>query len=209
MATSAAVARRTQEERSAATRARLLDATIECLVELGYAGATTTEIVRRAGVSRGAQVHHFPTKAELVEEAIVHLARRRREELRHEVDAAAPKGDRFALAVDLLHRSFSGPLFDAAMELIVAARTDASLRPAVRNVERDAQQGIREMCEVVFGPDALRRKAFRDAVEMTVRLTAGMATTRMMRGNGGDDELLEVWKRLVRPLLRSKGENGR
>jgi AcrR family transcriptional regulator len=193
--------RRTQEERSAATRERLLDATIECLVELGYAGTTTTEVVRRAGVSRGAQVHHYPTKAELVEEAIVHLSRRRREELRRELEAKRPNGDRVSVAVDLLAKSFTGPLFAAAMELVVAARTDEALRPAVRAVERDAEQGIRELCAEVFGPEALRRRSFRDALEMTVRLTAGMAVTRMMRGNGNDAELLAAWKRVARPLI--------
>ena len=193
--------RRTQEERSAATRVRLLDATIECLVELGYAGTTTTEIVKRAGVSRGAQVHHFPTKAELVAEAIVHLSRKRREELRHELETAKANGDRFSLAVDLLAKSFSGPLFAAAMELVVAARTDEALRPAVRAVERDADEGIRELCAKVFGPEALRRKAFRDAIEMTIRLAAGMAMTQMMRGEGNEAELLAAWKRVVRPLI--------
>jgi AcrR family transcriptional regulator len=193
--------RRTQEERSAATRERLLDATIECLVELGYAGTTTTEVVRRAGVSRGAQVHHFPTKAELVEQAIVHLSGRRREELRRELEASPPNGDRVSLAVDLLAKSFSGPLFAAAMELIVAARTDEALRPAVRAVERDVDQGIRDLCAEVFGPGALRRRSFRDALEMTVRLTVGMAVSRMMRGEGTDAELLEAWKRLARPLI--------
>lgn len=65
---------RTQEERSAATRAALLDATVACLVDYGYASLTTTRVVERAGVSRGAQVHHFPTKAQLVTEAVRHLA---------------------------------------------------------------------------------------------------------------------------------------
>ncbi len=51
-----------QEERSAETRRRLLDATVACLFERGYAGTTTTELARRAGVSRGAQMHHFPKK---------------------------------------------------------------------------------------------------------------------------------------------------
>ena len=63
--------RRTQEERTAAMRERLLNATVECLYELGYAKTTTTAIVERAGVSRGAQLHHFPTKADL---AIAHNA---------------------------------------------------------------------------------------------------------------------------------------
>lgn len=194
--------RRTQEERSAATRARLLDATIGCLVERGYAGTTTAEIVKRAGVSRGAQVHHFPTKGDLVAQAIVHLSRKRREELRRELEAAHPNGDRVSLAVDLLAKSFSGPLFYAAMELVVAARTDAELRPGVRAVERDAEEGIRELCLEVFGADAIRRKSFREALEMTIRLTAGVAMARMMRGDDGNDpELLAAWKRVARPLI--------
>ena len=62
--------RRTHAERSATTRTALLDATIECLAELGYSGTTTAEVVRRAGLSRGAQVHHFPTKALLIAAAL-------------------------------------------------------------------------------------------------------------------------------------------
>src|SRR5436190_7809532 len=72
--------RRSNAERSAATQARLLDATIECLVERGWAGTSTTEIVRRAGVSRGAQVHHYPTKEDLVLAAVEHLVDRRTRE---------------------------------------------------------------------------------------------------------------------------------
>src|SRR4051794_34312081 len=67
-------------ERSAETRRKLLDATIDSLVELGWAGTSTTEVVRRAGVSRGAQVHHYPTKSELVLAAVEHLLLRRVDE---------------------------------------------------------------------------------------------------------------------------------
>lgn len=201
--------RRTQEERSAATRALLLDATIDCLVERGYARTTTAEIVKRAGVSRGAQVHHFPTKGDLVAQAIVHLSRKRREELRRELAASTPNGDRVSLAVDLLAKSFSGPLFFAAMELVVAARTDAELRPGVRAVEEDAEEGIRELCREVFGPEAIRRRAFRDALEMTVRLSAGIAMAHMMRGDGNDKELLAAWKKVARPLMIDEGSKAK
>jgi len=68
--------RQTNEARSARTRGKVLDATIDCLLELGYANTTTTLISERAGVSRGAQLHHFPTKAELVAAAVEHLATR-------------------------------------------------------------------------------------------------------------------------------------
>src|SRR5262249_54965869 len=120
--------RRTQEERSAAMRARLLDATIACLDELGYARTTTPEIARRAGVSPGAQLHHFPTKQELVTSAVQHLFERRHAEFLAAF-AAVPEGaDRRAAGIDLLWAMFEGATFHAWLELAVAGRTDPELR---------------------------------------------------------------------------------
>jgi AcrR family transcriptional regulator len=52
--------RRTQAERREQTRTALLDATVSCLVDLGFSATTTTEVTRRAGVSLGAVMHDFP-----------------------------------------------------------------------------------------------------------------------------------------------------
>src|ERR1700712_781711 len=71
-----------QEERTRVMRQRLLDATIECLVEHGWSGTSTTLVSQRAGVSRGAQLHHFPTKNDLALAAGAHLSDMRRDELR-------------------------------------------------------------------------------------------------------------------------------
>ena len=65
--------RRTQAERRETTRQALLEATIASLVEAGYARTTTTEVVRRAGVSQGALFNHFPTKSALVAAAAEQL----------------------------------------------------------------------------------------------------------------------------------------
>ena len=70
-----------QEERTRAMRARLLEATVELLVEKGYAGTSTTLVSERAGVSRGAQLHHFPTKQDLVVAAVRHVTEVRGAEL--------------------------------------------------------------------------------------------------------------------------------
>src|SRR5262245_64527906 len=125
------VVRRTQAERSAATRARLLDATVECVSELGYARTTTPEIARRAGLSRGAQLHHFPTKAELVASAVEHLVKRRNREFR-EAFARVPAGvDRYAAAIDILWSMLCGPSADAWCELALAEGTDPGVRHRV------------------------------------------------------------------------------
>jgi AcrR family transcriptional regulator len=115
-----------QQERSRATQQRLLAATIDCLVKYGWSGTTTTVVAERAGVSRGAQLHHYPTRAALVVAAVAHLSELRADELRAEAVAlrsqhAAGRVDRM---VELFAASFMGPLFTAALELWVAARTD-------------------------------------------------------------------------------------
>ncbi|MEV5570375.1 TetR/AcrR family transcriptional regulator [Spirillospora sp. NPDC052269] len=144
--------RRTQEERTAATRAALLDATVACLVEYGYHGTTTTRVVERAGVSRGAQVHHFPTKDALVLAAVEHLARKRADRfLAEDLDRLRASADPLGDALDLLWRAFQGPLFEASMELWVAARTDPGLREHVAEFERLITAGILDISRAVFG----------------------------------------------------------
>jgi AcrR family transcriptional regulator len=116
-------------------RARLLEATVECLVECGFAGTSTTLVSERAGVSRGAQLHHFPTKNDLVVAAVEHLTEKRAAEL---ASAAArlPEGSRRTRAVlHMLGDHFAGPVFTAALELWVAARTDPALLGAVGPLE--------------------------------------------------------------------------
>src|SRR5262252_259553 len=81
----------TQAERTAATCERLLDATVATLVERGYRGTTTPEICKRAGVSRGAQLHHYPTKEALVAAAVEHVLTKRLAEVQNRL-ANAPSG---------------------------------------------------------------------------------------------------------------------
>lgn len=128
--------RRTQEERSASMRARLLDATVATLADKGYARTTTTEIARRARVSRGAQLHHFPTKDDLVTAAVEHLLEQRRHEFLTAF-AKLPTGkNRATAAIELLWSMISGPTYFAWLEVLVAARTDARLRRTVQGIVR-------------------------------------------------------------------------
>src|SRR3954470_14576480 len=73
---------RTQQQRRDETRRALLDAAVQSLIEVGFARTTTLEVQRRAQVSRGALLHHFPSKAELLVAAIDHLAEIRARELK-------------------------------------------------------------------------------------------------------------------------------
>jgi AcrR family transcriptional regulator len=133
--TTHAPSRATQGERTRAMRQRLMEATVDSLVELGWAGTTTTVVSQRAGVSRGAQLHHFPSKQALVVAAVEHLTDRRRDDMRRHAESL-PEHDRIRGVLEILAAQFVSPVFFAALELWVAARTDADLRESVAPLER-------------------------------------------------------------------------
>jgi AcrR family transcriptional regulator len=131
--------RRTQAERRARTRKALLAATVEALVDEGYARVTTRGVAERAGVSIGALQHHFENKSELVAAAMEHLIA----ELAQELVARAPTagGSERKLAealLDALWELHKGQLMAAVAELAIAARTDVGLRERFAPVQRDA-----------------------------------------------------------------------
>jgi AcrR family transcriptional regulator len=127
--------RRTQAERTAAMRTRLLDATIESLVTYGYAGTTTPRVAELAGVTRGAQIHHFRSKEDLVVAAIEHLAQQRAQGAIRELGRVQASPDPVSMVLDFLWEAHQGPMFIATLELWVAARTDPVLARQIERVE--------------------------------------------------------------------------
>ncbi|MDH5670865.1 MAG: TetR/AcrR family transcriptional regulator [Myxococcales bacterium] len=129
--------RRTQQQRRDATRALLMQATVASLVEQGYRGTTTLEIERRAEVSRGARIHHFPTKAALLAAAVDHLYNRLSDHY-DEAFGQAPPGTqdarRLRSGLRLLWSLYCSPGYAAVLELNMAARTDDELRAQLQEV---------------------------------------------------------------------------
>jgi AcrR family transcriptional regulator len=183
-------ARRSNAERSAATQTRLLDATIECLIERGWAGASTTEIVRRAGVSRGAQVHHYPTKEDLVIAAVEHLVERRIREFQTTF-ADLPAAQRTpAAAMRVLYDRCFRATFEPWLELAVAARTDPELHARFVQFESRFFETALATFRQLF-PDAAADPTFaRIALRLTFAVLEGLATGRMI--DVPEDELTAV-----------------
>ncbi|MDX6616174.1 MAG: hypothetical protein QOD60_1265 [Solirubrobacterales bacterium] len=189
--------RRTQDQRRAETRAALLDATIECLVTYGYAKTTTGRIAELAGVSRGAQIPYFRSRAELVGAALGHLAERRIEavHVRLAGDAVSP-GE----WLDAIWEEHQGPVFDAALELWVASRTDPELRKNLQRVERDVAAAVAGKAEAAVGPKA-RRPGFTDDLVFALATIRGLALLRISNG-GSSRALAERWRQTRERLLR-------
>ncbi len=173
--------RRTQESRSSETRLRVLDATVACLIELGYAGTTTAAVQDRAGISRGALMHHFGSKAELLVAAVRHLAEQRGVNLVQQAAALPPGADRTAQAIELLWETFTGPLFTATLELWTASRTDDDLRPAVLEFERSLRRQLDLAMGHLFGEAVAASPSFSPAVELTLQFMRGAAVTMILR----------------------------
>jgi AcrR family transcriptional regulator len=132
-----AAGRRTQQQRRDATRKRLLDATIESLIECGYYAATTLEIERRAGVSRGARIHHYPTKASLLAAAVDHLYDQVSNSYELAFGGSEPgtsDAQRVSAGLRRLWQVFRAREYSAVIELTVAARTDEELRACLQIV---------------------------------------------------------------------------
>lgn len=149
--------RRSQEERSAETRTRLLDATIECLLRYGYSGTTTPRVAELAGVTRGAQVHHFGSKDDLMLAALQHLTAKRisTEVARFSVDFAS-SDDVIDAILDLLWDIHSAPIFIPIVEMWVAGRTNSELGREVAKFESVATTTLMSVI-AEFAPEGIHR----------------------------------------------------
>ena len=194
---------RTQQQRRDETRRVLLDAAVESLIEVGYARTTTLEVQRRAEASRGALLHHFPSKTELLVAAVDHLAEMRARELKT-LALQLPKTARTDAVLELLWQCFSGEFFQVAMELRAAARTDPELRAALVPAERALRDRIVAQARQLFGGELATAKNLDRAIDMTLHFFIGAAMTAVLHK---DDrrvrELVDDWKRLFLHVVKS------
>lgn len=200
-ATAAAPVRRTQEERSAATQARLLDAAVQCLVELGYGATTTTVVAERAGVSRGAQLHHFATRAELVGAAVQHVFTGLTEDYQRGFASVAARGDRVRGAIELLWSMFVQPRHLAALDLYLAARTDAELRAVLKPIAARHRDNVLALARAYFPEAAATQPRFDTVIDLILETMLGMTLSRGLYGERpGDAAVLAEIERLAREL---------
>jgi AcrR family transcriptional regulator len=199
--------RRTQAQRRDGTRTALLDATVGCLVDLGFAATTTTQVTRRAGVSIGALLHHFPNKAELLVGAVRHVLQRRQDEFRAAMAALDPAADRVEASIDLLWSAYAGPTFVAWLELWVAARTDADLAAAMVAVDEEFLRQSQAMFVELFPADEYP-DAVRVALPFAFALMDGVALGRLIPHGENTTGPIDTLKALARLGLTPAARTG-
>ncbi len=195
--------RRTQEQRRAATRQALLDASLSCLIEDGYAGLTTRRVAARAGVSPATQRFYFPSRAAFVAAAVEQLAiELRRQVSGHPLRSAHPV-ERFRAWLDELWAICNGPTFHAMAELSAAARTDHDAREGFAAAERAVTRQIVLAAKELF-PDDLPRLRFRVLLDVATTSMLGLAMFQTVaeqaeldrRWNAIRDQLIGMYREL-------------
>ena len=196
----------TQAERTAVTTEKLLEATVTSLIERGYRGTSTLEVCRRAGVSRGAQLHHYPTKESLVAAAVEHLLSQRVNQLQARRTTAPAGVLDLEDAASFLWKVYTGDTFYAWLELVVASRTDDELRKIVAGLDERLVAKAERVVRKFLLPYVEDARRIRATTRLILAIFDGLATHRIL---SHDDALAKDALRVARDcgLFAPKDKN--
>jgi AcrR family transcriptional regulator len=197
-------ARRTQAERSEQMRRRIVEAAAAEMREVGYARFRTAAVASRAGVSRGAQLHHFPTKDELVFATLSHVfqaalekTERRAKRLRRGEDAL---GEIIADAREF----FFAPDFFLTLDIVMAASTDRRFRRRVLDLARATRlPAERAWLAALVGTGVAEQQA-EDLLWLTLSIVRGLAIRTLWQNEPKRfDRLFALWRDMAGAAMTS------
>lgn len=201
MAVPGSVTREPQQERSRSTRRALMDAAVACISELGWTGATVAVIAERAGVSRGAAQHHFPTREDLVVATVEYLGEQQVGHLRARAAELPTHRARIEPVVSMLLELYTGTAFRAALHLWVAASTDPALRAAVVPLEARVGREAHRLAVELLGADESRPGA-RELVRATLDLARGLGLANLLTDDSARRRQITArWAQVLRDGL--------
>lgn len=179
-------ARAPQQDRSRATRSRLLEAAVACLAEVGWSGATVAVVAERAGVSRGAAQHHFPTREALFVAAVEHVANERSAAIRNRMVGGVRSGGSTGASgltthevVEMVVDIYTGTLFRAAVALWVASASEPELRAQVVPLEARIGRQVHRVTVDLLGVDEAD-DGVREMVQATLDLARGLGLANLL-----------------------------
>lgn len=181
-----ASAPQTQAERSRAMRKRLREATLDCLIKDGYAKTTVSAVCERAGVSRGAYVHQYASKHELILDVANALLRQSHRRLTKAVLEITDESDRLQnLLIALWQEIFSTPLYSAYMALLMASQNDAELAQTLRSISAQQLMLLDVAADHYFEPAAGKSVKSKDLFVLATWTLSGMASEAHLANNPG------------------------
>ena len=210
MAARSTLGRRTQEERASATRQKLCCATLQCLAELGYKKTSVSQIVKKAGTTVGARLHHYPYKIDLVEAAFEYhfeTAIRRVENFLRAREEVSLEDFVDFVWLDWLD-TYHGDSFPAVVEGLVAARTDEDLRRRLTPLFEHWYQFQDGTFRSLFGktmPDL----PLETLMSATTALFRGMMVVQSVRPDPAyHRRLIDLWLTMFHDYAAKRGYGG-
>ncbi len=167
-----------QAQKSAMTRDRILDAAISCFIEEGYNKMTTAKVASNAGVSRGAMLHHFPSKTELIQATVEYLHQKLLDDYTNRVNRIEITDEGHArrrAGLDAYWDYLTGDLANAYHELCVAGRTDPELKDILKDSSNRFDEHVQETNARLFSEWADTGDRFLLAMDVTRFMMEGMA----------------------------------
>lgn len=195
--------REPQQDRSRATRRRLLVACVECLADVGWSATTVAVVAERAGVSRGAAQHHFPTREDLITAALEHMFDERIEAARAELTGTGTSPTTEAVVARLVEH-FTGTLFKAALQVWTAAAADEALRERVVPLEQKFGRVAHRMAIEALGVSDEDETVHR-LVQATLDLARGLGLADVLTDDSARrGEVVRAWAAHLDAVLRER-----
>ena len=180
---------RSQQERSVSTIARLKRATVALIAERGYASITTNEIAQRAGVSRGALLHHYPLKIDLIADAAEEVWREAAAEVRRLSEELCRSAGFVDAFVDRMwEQVFREEAVKMSLDLMSAAQADADLRARIDAALRQLFDSYDEIADQVFAGAGLSRGERVTLVSFATCAIRGLRVQNIMAPSPGMTE---------------------
>ena len=194
--------RRTQAERSATTRARILKAAVTCLFRQGYGATTTVSVAASAKVSRGAMLHHFPSKADLMLATLTHVLELNQANFAKAAAKIDDPWERYAALPDLRLAAARQPAGVAFMEIMVGARSDEAVQSRFPEIQQRLQgrssQRMAEWAQAAGVKVTPRDQAVSHAISLAI---FGLAIEGLVIPGANIEEVLTVLRDLKRSAM--------
>jgi AcrR family transcriptional regulator len=202
--------RRTQAERSEETQTRILKAAANLIRKRGYAHFRTAEVAKEAGLSRGAQLHHFPTKDSLVVATLEYVFEQAQMLSRRRASAVNRPRDLIEAVIEDAREFFFSEHFMVAIDIVLSTSTNQSVRKQILDISRKARRPVEAAWAEALAANGVPGQLASDIVALTLSLVRGMAL-RTLWDNDPKwfDELFSLWRQMIKVFLSDRQPRSR
>lgn len=196
-----------KQDRSRATRDRILRSTISCLAESGWHGTTTTLVAERTGISRGALQHHFPTREDLFLTAIDYMFDEQYQMGPTEPAEHQTQGDDFDYIVEKVLEYYASDVFKAALQIWSVGASEPALRERIRPLEDKFARGIYAQTVRILNADVSDERTHR-FIQTTLDLARGLGLADLLSDDSTRrKKIAKFWAGEMRSIKRLDPES--